>query len=92
MNYRIQIREDFRNDPIHKRTRVEATRRLVSLLKPLRWAGISRGVIYARIRRSMTDRADGTAAAGSQYDPGPGLIDDFDDDPSQRTIAGILLL
>lgn len=53
-------------------------------------------MIYDRILRSMTDRAARTAAAGSWGDLGLRLIDDFDDDLADGTIArfptGILSL
>ena len=53
-------------------------------------------MIYGRILRSMTDRAARTAAAGSWGDLGLRLIDDFDDDLTDGTIArfptGILSL
>jgi hypothetical protein len=49
--------------------------------------GISRAVIYGELRRSMTDRAARAAAAGSRADLGPRLIDDFDDDLADGTIA-----
>jgi len=48
---------------------------------------ISRSVIYDRIRSSMTDRTAWTAAAGSRSDLGLRLIDDFDDDLADGTIA-----
>lgn len=53
-------------------------------------------MIYGGVRRSMTDRTARTAAAGSRGDLGLRLIDDFDDDLADGTIArspaGILSL
>lgn len=42
---------------------------------------------YSSMRRSMTDSAARTAAAGSRDDLGLRLIDDFDDDLANGTIA-----